>query len=295
VGSYIPPSKENTCCIVVTFHPGPELTTTLARLADQLDAIILIDNASGTPETEMLRSLAAAPGVQLIQNHANRGLAAALNQGLDLANARPYDWVLILDQDTIPSSHIVASYAKILASIPNPEKVAILGSNFIDPHFGSGVCPDGAITGWQETRVVITSGMLVSTVAATAVGPFRADFFVDLVDHEYCLRTASQGYKIVISREPLIEHTIGNPRLCRFLGKTLLTTDASPERRYYVARNSAILWKEYRRLQPTWIKAAIRLRAKEVLLMLVFERHKARKSWSVLRGLVDGLRARRSG
>lgn len=291
MGSRSVPSPSNTCTIIVTHHPKRTLVSNIGVMMQQCDSVMLVDNAS-EDEKAMLRDLAAVPGVDLIENSSNFGLARALNQGLWWAIERGFEWVLLLDQDTSPSDHIIASYADILRSVSDIDRVGVMGANYIDAHFGSPVGSVSSLRNWVETVVVITSGMLLSTKAAREIGPFRDDFFIDLVDHEYCLRARRKGFKVIMSTEPLIEHVIGTPTPHTVLERKLLTTNASPERRYYVARNFTVLWRLYRKTDSDWISAAVKSRAKELALVLMFEQDKPLKLVSAFRGILDGLRVR---
>ncbi|MDP2727242.1 MAG: glycosyltransferase family 2 protein, partial [Dehalococcoidia bacterium] len=57
--------------------------------------VLVVDNASSDGSGEMVRS--SFPGVRLIQNQANRGFAAATNQGLTQSRGR---YILLLNPDT---------------------------------------------------------------------------------------------------------------------------------------------------------------------------------------------------
>ena len=66
--------------------------------------------------------------------------------------------------------------------------------------------------------LVITSGTLTSLKAFANLGPFRADFFIDFVDSEYCLRARKAGYRILVSPHARIRHRVGSKRRVALLG-----------------------------------------------------------------------------
>src|SRR4030095_5315976 len=68
-----------------------------------------------------------------------------------------------------------------------------------------------------ERRTVITSGTLLSLNAYDAIGRFRDDFFIDGIDHEYCLRARAKRYRILLMLAPLLVHSIGERKLVRVL------------------------------------------------------------------------------
>ena len=78
----------------------------------------------------------------------------------------------------------------------------------------------------------------MSAPVFSAAGPFRSDFFIAFIDHEYCLRLRKLGYKVIIANVPLMVHALGAPTTPSFdnrVGKfTLVLTNRYPLRRYYL-------------------------------------------------------------
>ena len=65
----------------------------------------------------------------------------------------------------------------------------------------------------------------------------RADFFIDFVDFEYCLRARSRGYQIAVVNGCKLEHEIGKARKVQIPGFHGLWPDHAPWREYYISRN----------------------------------------------------------
>lgn len=283
------PRKENICCVIVTFHPDDSLADRIKFITNQVDSLIFIDNSSTSAELDMLKNIAASTGAALIQNDKNLGIPAALNQGVQWAKSRGYQWVLTLDQDTLTYDSLVEGLIEAYDSFDDKSKVAIIGANFIDRSLKKPLFSGDDSQTSSETIAVITSGSLVSLKAYETIGLFREDLFIDRVDFEYCLRARANGLKVLITHKPLMEHGIGTPEFRRFLGKKILTPNNPPERHYYIARNHITLVKEYFFKEPAWVKESIITRTKELAFMLLLEGNKIRKSWMVLRGTIDGL------
>ena len=68
--------------MVVTYHPGSDLCANLAALRAQVDELVVVDN--GSRDMAVVERAVAATGSRLIANGRNLGIAAALNQGLEL-------------------------------------------------------------------------------------------------------------------------------------------------------------------------------------------------------------------
>src|SRR4029077_20177053 len=93
---------------------------------------------------------------------------------------------------------------------------------------------------------VISSGSLVRGKAVMAVGLPRADFFMDFVDFEYCLRLRRHNYKIALVRDSRLNHAIGTPRIVTVLGFSKLRSDQPAWREYYLSRNyTYTVWNYY--------------------------------------------------
>lgn len=282
------PTKKNTCAVIVTYYPDDDFHQRLSSVVKQVDRVLVVDNNSGTEAISRLREL---PGIELIANDENRGVAAALNQGLNWATERGYAWVLTLDQDTVLMDRVVETFADVHRSSASERNVALIGSNYIDKLTGCPLIPETEENGrpWTDAETVITSGSILSIATAARIGPFREDFFIDHVDDEYCLRARHKGLVPVITRRPLMVHTSGSPRYHKFRGKRLITSHLPAVRRYYAARNLVVLRREYRHIYPEWVNFAIEVRYKQTILMLLFEKDKFGKMCKTIRGVYDGL------
>jgi len=112
--------------IVVVTHDNLVFTrmcleSVLASTSDSNAEIIVVDNASTDGTPAYLRSLEARnPRVRVIFNDANRGFAAATNQGLAAADG---DLLILLNNDTIVPTGWLTGIARHLA---NPE-IGLLG------------------------------------------------------------------------------------------------------------------------------------------------------------------------
>jgi rhamnosyltransferase len=107
----------------------------------------------------------------------------------------------MLGQDTTIAPDMVVSLTEIVRSDPHAPQLAIVGSNFKDKVTGrlnTTVARPGD-PGATETVTTITSGSLVSLTVFQLLGGLRDDFFIDCVDHEYCLRARAHGFRVMIT------------------------------------------------------------------------------------------------
>jgi len=288
------------CAVIVTYHPDDGLPGRVARIAQQVGAVVIVDNHSSDEPLRMLRELCERSAtVDLIANGENRGVAAALNQGIQWARARGYAWALTLDQDTIPMDGLVATLGAVYEDARTTKTIAVIGSNYVD---GDAECQDvrwragdDNARGWIETATVLTSGSAGSLSACEAIGPFRDELFIDHVDHEYCLRARARGFSVIFAREPGMTHSIGAATKHRLLWKELRTENHPVHRWYFTSRNLTVVVRQYWRREFRWALAAAVWHLKMTFVMALFEEERLAKLRDVAMGVWDGLTGRLGG
>lgn len=274
------PEAAAVCAVVVAYFPDAELAERVERVARQVGAVIVVDNTPDPVVEERLRALAVPDPPLVISNRRNLGIAAALNQGLKHAVALGYDWVLTLDQDTGCRDDMVTTLLHIAQTCePRP---AVVGSNY---DYGIRrrifeVPPDGPGE-WVESHTVISSGSLIDARFALQIGGFREDYFIDQVDHEFCLRARSFGRRVVISRKPVMDHRVGDA-----IG------GHSPLREYYIMRNSITLLGRYWRREPRWCFLHLRSLCRHYWHMVAWHPRRLTKVRAVRAGVVDAVAGR---
>jgi rhamnosyltransferase len=286
------PDRLNVCGSIVTYHPGPRFPEHFAQLMHELPKWLIVDNRSSEDDRQRLRRIARAP-VEIIENSDNLGVAAALNQAARRAQALGFEWLLSFDQDSEPEPHLLAHLTEAYRSLPDPDKLGMIGSNFLVEGTGELFYPcyrANAMT--VEQPCLITSGSLLSLNAFSQVGPFREELFIDGVDSEYCLRLRRQGFKVMASCRPLMRHRLGNLRIHSLLWKRPRVTHHSPLRRYYMTRNAIVIARQYWGAEREWVRLNLKAVGVGFVGAMLFERHKLKKLGATLLGALDALRGR---
>jgi rhamnosyltransferase len=283
----------HVCAVLVTYHPDGEFPRRLGSVAQQVGAIVIVDNGSTDAEVTMLRECALDPAIALVLNSENLGVARALNIGIQRAASLGYSWVLLVDQDSRIESDMAETLWSILESFPDRERLAIVGSNFWEKHRRSPKAHEFDSCGaqWEEVEAVITSGSLLSLAAYSRIGPFREDFFIDYVDTEYCARARAQGYRALKTRRPLMFHSIGKPTQHRMLWMKKWTSNHSADRRYYLARNHTVMLRESGKyILGSWALVSVASCFRSWKRIALYEHSKGSKMAAVFLGWLDGVR-----
>jgi len=284
------PSKGNICAIVITYFPDQGLCDRLDQTKAQVAHAVIVDNASDEETFKRVQAGLCKPGIDLIRNPVNFGIAAALNQGMKWARTKGYQWVLLLDQDTVPAQDMVATLIRAFNEFPDKSQLAIIGSNrVLHPVTKAKRSQNGW---WRVTETVITSGSLLNVEAAQRIGPFREEFFIDCVDFEFCLRARSMGFKIIEILVPIMQHFIGNPKTVRLLWSKIRAYNHRPWRSYYMVRNFMVLIREYVLKDPWWIFRMSYAMTRIMAVTLLVEGSRISKFRYMLLGFYDGLLGR---
>jgi rhamnosyltransferase len=280
------------CALIITYHPDAGLPERARRIVAQAGALIVVDNGSSEPALAMLGTLAEDSQILLISNGANLGVAAALNVGIAHARQLGFRFVLLLDQDSDVREDMMSTLISVYGAYPEPGRLAVVGAGF-EGSLVLSVTDSSSARTWQEVESVITSGSLLPLAAHAVIGPFREALFIDYVDMEYCYRARSKGFHVIATRKPIMAHAIGEPTRHRTLWTDKWTTNHSPDRRYYIARNDTLMLREYGHYRfGLWALKSLGRRLRTCRRILLYEESKRAKLGAVAAGYWDGVRGR---
>lgn len=284
------PSRENVVAVIVTHHPDAGFAARFRHLAGQLDRVIVIDNHSQDTGQAAVRDLINAnSNVSPLFNAENVGMAAALNQGCRFAVEHGASWLLTFDQDSLPADDLLSRLGSEWRSEPDRCRLGLIGVNYQSPS-GQTLLPAGV--GLADARVVITSGSLLNLDAWRQVGPFREDFFIDEVDHEFAIRLRRTGWLVKVTRQVLMAHAMGSPHGPRFGGWQPRLSHHSALRRYYMVRNRVLLARAHIAFDRRFVMSQLARSLREMATVVLFEPQKLAKLRAMSRGAIDGLRGR---
>jgi GT2 family glycosyltransferase len=294
--------------LTVVYNGAGVLMRQLDALSQQtrkLDEVIVVNNASTDDTVNLLET--EYPGVTVLNLPENGGVGGGYAAGLAYAAlTKKYDWVWLFDQDSVPAVDGLECLLRGLEHLgSSADSTAILAPVCVHP--GTKLpCPGFSWKGGRMVPIfgdsnqpitlvdmVISSGSLVRRRAIEEVGLPRADFFMDFVDYEHCLRLRDHGFTIVVVRDSHLNHVLGDPFQFKLLGHTTYWTNHPPWRIYYRVRNEIfIVWHYY----PNWTNKGFALYrlARFAMASLFFGKQKLASLGMMHRGLLDG-RAGRLG
>lgn len=249
--------KPYVVAVVVTHYPDLILLEQqLASLVPQVAAVVMVDNGS-SDNLVALNSQWKFTATDVIALGENCGIATAHNRGILWARNRQADFVLLMDQDSIPAPDMVKQLLAVAAAYPSlaaagprywDERQAARGSKLTAFIRLEGLrlkrCPCDAEDAVIPVSYLVASGCLIPMAVLDKVGDMRDEFFIDYVDFEWGLRAAQQGLQCYGVCAAHLQHRLGDSHITLFNKHVPLH---SPLRHYYLLRNAVILYKE------TWV------------------------------------------
>ena len=275
----------NTCAVIVTFHPQRAVLGNLAKVRTQVQGLIVVDNGSPEDLLAPLRKAIGELNFTLIEIHANRGIAAALNTGVSCAKVKGFDYVLLLDQDSTVSEGFTQAMLAEYELHPQRDKVAIVTPSQVERSTGHlrehRFAKDGG------PLVAITSGSLMPVAIFEQCGWFQEDLIIDCVDHEYCLRARSNGYTLAACSRAVLQVAVGSTTSHQAFGITILARNYNARRRYYLTRNRLVMVLRFWKQQPAWCCRALQDIVQDALKVVFVEEQRWSKMRNTARGIHD--------
>ena len=290
-------SAASVCAVVVTWHPDTAtLGAMLQKLLPQVGALVLVDNASDDPAIAEL--CARDRRITFMPQDTNLGLAAAFNHGIAWARAHDFQYVLLMDQDSLPADTMVAELWRASTELAPHQRIAAVGPRFHDEHeqrdapfvrirfpfnrklhCGAG-CPERV-----RCDFLISSGTLIPLEALATIGGMDESLFIDNVDMDWCFRARAEGFALYGVCAAHMEHRLGDARR-RLPGAPRGVIVHAPQRLFFIMRNRLLLYR--RASTPTaWIAQDL----PRVLVKLLLFSILIGPRWRNLRAMLAGLRA----
>lgn len=227
--------------IIPTLAADGALTACLLSLEQQTFAdfdVVIVDNSG----RQLVRNNFGAVGATMIENPANVGFGAAINQGIRQTNS---NYVATLNDDTVAHSDWLKSLVGAMESSETvgmcASQVRLAGEALLDSagmligRDGSSkqrghLQPSSAFDRAEEVLFPSGSAALYRRKMLDEIGLFDESFFLYCEDTDLGLRARWAGWECVYAPGAVVEH-----RYSHSAGR------ASPLKAYYVERNRLFL------------------------------------------------------
>jgi len=217
-------TKKKICIVLINwngYNDTMECLESISKLVYTDFDILLIDNSPD--ESDYVKFKLELKNVILIRIE-NKGFAAANNVAFELVIAKCYDFVLLLNNDTI----VEPDFLDKLLYLSDEEELGILTpkinyySNRNIIWAAGGRLSNIAASGFMEKTgkpdnvsinnkyIDFISGccMFIKTDVIRKVGLMDENYFLYLEDADFCHRTISAGYKLLYVADSKIYHKV---------------------------------------------------------------------------------------
>lgn len=289
--------KDSVCAVVVTYNRKDLLLECLEALKKQtrpIQGIYLIDNASTDRTPELLlekRYIKELPPENLseawekefditnltngeiiklhyVRMHENTGGAGGFYEGVKRAYEKGYDWLWLMDDDTIPTNEALIHMIERINNLNNDLSIGFVCSKvlWIDktPHIMNIPAVKPLVNGipfnlYENKGILLVESasfvsLLLNKNVVKKIGLPIKEFFIWADDVEYTLRIAKNGYLGVYVKDSVVFH------------KTKTNYSASETydwRFYYNIRNWLWIYKlHYKKKYPFYLLIKLLLTTK---------------------------------
>ena len=293
-----------------TFNDADVIETTIQALCNQsypIPEILLVDNAS----SDNTLSRAFPSKVTIIRNDRNLGTSGAVAVGMKYALDHGYDWIYILDADSLPETDAVANLIRCYNDL-GPELQAstwwlsslLREANGPVVHHGGVFTPRGieAVDPPREPlhyqcHTNMWSGSFYRLEVVRKVGLPDFNYVLDWGDMIYGYEGWMRGYIGFLDQSSVVRHNL-HPvatQYSRRLGTRFVKLFHSPPiRMYYFWRNSMYFWlhRYEGKNRGKLLLAHLFLLLKWLVKVALFANSPGPTIRVCLRGMWDGLHGR---
>ncbi|WP_114311632.1 glycosyltransferase family 2 protein [Thermus caldifontis] len=275
---------DRVCAVIVTYNRKELLRECLQAVLSQTrppDHVLVVDNASTDGTREMLKE--EFPQVEVLALPENQGGAGGFHEGMKRAYEAGYDWIWVMDDDTIPGESALEKLLEAAACLNQKGRaVNAIGSRVLWTN--GKVHPMNSP--WSKLRFLPTPcalkevvwisfvSVLIKREAIFKKGLPKKEFFIWNDDVEYFLRLGNA----FLNPSSIVVHKT-----------TAIYTpaDSKDGRYYYQVRNR--LWIMRSKNLPLFWRFLLFLHfAGEAIVYLI---RQGKRGWyTILKGLKDGLK-----
>ena len=247
--------KNNVSAVIVTYFPDLlHLKQLIEKIDPQVNQVIICDNSSANLDIHgfVNKNIKVTNSkVKIFKFNENLGIGEAQNKGMEWAYANNANFVLHLDQDSMPDLNLVKnlinSYYELIKLDYN---VGLLGSTYKEKisnklheksrwYYQKSIDQNNA---YSTNSFLISSGTLIPKLTYKKIGQIESNLFIDLVDFEYCWRAAKFNLSVHLVRQARIENSVGKG-IKKVFFNLYEIMHSVPIREYYLTRNTIILAK----------------------------------------------------
>jgi len=290
---------EDVVAIIVTYNPDLlHLNKLISCILEQVDQLVIVDNTENINH-RFKQYAYCLKKITVLELSTNLGIGYAQNKGIEFAALTGKEYVLLLDQDSMPELDMVVKlkYAIQNTSINEFFFPMVAGPIIFDKKINMNLpfikFEDQifSVSNPNEVSLIkktIASGLLINMKVIKSIGGMRSEYFIDCVDTEWLLRLISKGQFAIVVHNAILEHSIGDTLRRIWLLRWRNIILHGPIRIYYQIRNNLLITDEYTDLRK-WELNPILFIVKSIFINLIFGDNRSLRFKYIWKGLFHGL------
>lgn len=287
-------SDPRVVAVISAFHPPQDLSERVKQLNRQVVHTVVVDDGTDVERTNSVLQELEAMGCTVVRMRENVGIAAALNEGIDVAlRAWAPDFVVTLDQDSaLDDGYIAAALETYAEASADGIEVGLVSAQ---SHNGRNVALLSRRARFPQAFDALQSGAVIPVSTLRTAGMLDARLFIDCVDTEYNLRLRSLGLATLVGKGCNMTHALGKAQPMMLfgwhvaiLGRKRHVHSHPPFRVYYMTRNNIHLWRQYGTRFPVWLIRKLRFQLESDVFRMLYGANRKGQYRALARGFRDG-------
>ena len=300
------PNPQPSVAIIIINWNGYHLTqaclTSLRKVSYRNFEVILVDNGSEDKSGTKLKS--EFPEIELIQSKTNLGFTGGNNLGMEHALYKQFDYILLLNNDTIVESDFLeplvgflennSNYAAVQPKImfeKERNKIWNAGGGYfklLETTWSIGIGKEdiGQYQIAKDTAWITGCTILVRPKVIREIGMLDERFFAYYEDVDWSLRMKKFGYRLRYLPQSKLYHVAGASS-----NKTNKTKEGTvpPIIHYYRTRNHLFLIRNHSSLIPFLLSLLYQTIKNSAFIVFLALRGRFNKVKAIIKGQYDGL------
>lgn len=259
--------------VVVAYNSRVEKLSKLLNVLSRQCRVIVIDNSTNMSFRESVRKECFRYCVSYISIGDNIGISQAQNVGVAWARDNNASDILLMDDDSLPTSTLVSDLLRERAGYKD---LIVISARTIDANGDDiSMCHIDKRFELTPCAYLTSSGTLIPLSVFSRVGEFDPSLFIDCVDFEWGWRAIAMGFPLYLSNNVSIHHSLGE-------GTRFGFRIPSPIRHYYQYRNILRLIISSKAPALWRVTQLVKLPIKLLLIVFLFDRRLRRLYYALL-------------
>lgn len=269
------------CCGITLFYPNEDELLAIKDYGEIFEKVFVFDNTddeSIKKNANKIRSYNSL-NITYIAEGFNQGLSIAYNNMCELASNESFDYICLLDQDSIFSKGNIKMMFDVISTYDNKVTAVFCPQISYEHKQNHEVC--NMNINLKEVDWAISSGSFIKLSIYSKTSKFDVNYFIDRIDYDYCFFIKAEGFKIIQVKGIQLEQKLGE-----VINNSI--SQHSPLRHYYVFRNRLYFYiiKNKKNGFMRYITSII-LSLKHLFIVILFETKKREKMVMLCKGLND--------